>query len=96
MKIKAFGIALYKVEKTTIKILLCKSVISKIKWGFLKGQQEFNETKQQTAIREFFEECSILVDEKYLDKYFQQLNEDKDNFIQILSSFLREDPRINI
>ena len=25
-----------------------------------------------------------------------QLNEDKDNFIQILSSFLREDPQINI
>jgi ADP-ribose pyrophosphatase YjhB (NUDIX family) len=69
-KIKAYGICLYKVEninnKSIIKILLCKSVFSLNNWGCLKGVQDKNESKKQTAKREFFEECSILVSQKNL------------------------------
>ena len=76
--IKAYGICLYKIEKNNTKVLLCKSVASKDKWGFLKGVEEKNETKIQTALREFEEECGIKVDKKYLEKYFEQINSTKD------------------
>ncbi len=77
-KIKAYGICLYRKEDNNIKILLCKSSISKEKWGFLKGVEEDNESKQQTAQREFFEESSIKVSIKNLEKYFEQVNDEKD------------------
>ena len=77
-KIKAYGICLYKIEQSEVKILLCKSVKSQNKWGFLKGVQDQNESKQQTAIREFFEESGIQVEYKYLENYFEQINETKD------------------
>lgn len=77
-KVKAYGICLYKKEFHTIKILLCKSVNSKNKWGFLKGVAEEFETKKETAMREFFEESSIEVEEKLLENYFEQQNKAKD------------------
>jgi 8-oxo-dGTP pyrophosphatase MutT (NUDIX family) len=77
-KDKAYGICLYKKDKNNTKILLCKSVLSKNKWGFLKGVSLESETKEQTAIREFFEESSILVKQSYLEEYFFQENKDKD------------------
>lgn len=77
-KIKAYGIALYLIQHKTIKILLCKSVKSNEKWGFLKGCQLDNETKEETAIREFEEESHILVDKKYLETFLIQENEEKD------------------
>jgi len=79
MKIKAYGISLYKRDnKGNIKLLLCKSVSSKNRWGFLKGAQEKGESNIQTAIREFEEESSINIKERYLGKYFEQLNSEKD------------------
>ncbi|MEA2017416.1 MAG: NUDIX domain-containing protein [Campylobacterota bacterium] len=83
--IKAYGICLYKIEKNNIKVLLCKSVSSKDKWGFLKGVEERNETKEQTAIREFHEECGIKVEKKYLENYFEQKNETKDIGIYLVN-----------
>lgn len=77
-KIKAYGICLYKQEKETTKILLCKSVKSNQKWGFLKGVQESNELVWETAIREFYEESSIKVDKNDLEVYFEQNNTQKD------------------
>ena len=77
-KEKAYGICLYKKEKNNTKILLCKSVLSNEKFGFLKGVEAQNETKEQTALREFFEESSIKVKESYLEEYFFQENKDKD------------------
>ncbi|MEA3553434.1 MAG: NUDIX domain-containing protein [Campylobacterota bacterium] len=77
-KIKAYGICLYKIEPSCVKILLCKSVKSQNRWGFLKGVQDENESKKQTAIREFFEESGIEVEYKYLENYFEQINETKD------------------
>ena len=70
-KIKAYGICLYKFDKkeNQYKILLCKSVSSLNKWGCLKGGSENNETKKETAIREFYEECHIKIPQKYLTNY---------------------------
>ncbi len=78
-KIKAYGVCLYKIiDKNNIEILLCKSVQSNEKWGLLKGGSEKNETKIQTALREFKEESSIELSEKDLENYFEQQNETKD------------------
>jgi 8-oxo-dGTP pyrophosphatase MutT (NUDIX family) len=77
-KIKAYGICLYKIKKNSIEILLCKSVLSKNKWGFLKGVSLEHETKEQTAIREFYEESSIKVKQNQLEEYFFQENKQKD------------------
>ena len=89
-KVKAYGICLYKIEninnKSIIKILLCKSVFSLNKWGCLKGVQDKNESKKQTAKREFFEECSILVSQKKLENYFEQINQEKDIGIYLVNA----------
>lgn len=85
MKIKAFGICLYKKDKNDIQILLCKSVSSKNRWGFLKGVQIKDETDFQTAIREFKEESSIDISKKYLGKYFEQKNDEKDIGIYLVN-----------
>jgi 8-oxo-dGTP pyrophosphatase MutT (NUDIX family) len=77
-KIKAYGICLYKKKKISYDILLCKSVLSNERYGFVKGVQKKDETKKQTAIREFYEETSMIVDEKYLEDFFIQKNSTKD------------------
>ena len=84
-KIKAFGITVYKKEKNTTSLLLCKSVNSKQKYGFLKGVALHNEIKQQTAIREFEEESGIKVDQTMLKKFFYQENELKDIGIYLVN-----------
>jgi len=74
--INAYGICLYKKENNTIKVLLGKSFFNN-KWGFLKGAEEINENKYETAQREFFEECGIFVETKYFEDYFYQKNNKK-------------------
>lgn len=78
MKIKAYGICIYKKDNNSIKILLCKASTSEKRWGFLKGVQELFETKEQTAIREFKEESSIIITRNSLETYFEQQNKQKD------------------
>jgi ADP-ribose pyrophosphatase YjhB (NUDIX family) len=85
MKLKGYGICLYTLKGEKIKILLCKSVSSLNKWGCLKGVQEPNETKEQTAQREFFEECKIKVPIKLLTNYFEQINDEKDIGIYLVN-----------
>lgn len=102
-KIKAYGLCVYKKEKDAIKILLCKSSISFEKWGLLKGVEEKFESKKQTAIREFYEESSIKVEEIYLENYYEQQNSTKDigiflvNFDNIdkIKSFFINDKLLN-
>lgn len=77
-KVKAYGICLYKKERETTKILMCKAKDSKKRWGFLKGVTADFETKRETAIREFFEECCIEIEENQLENYFEQCNSSKD------------------
>ncbi|RZV14679.1 NUDIX domain-containing protein [Aliarcobacter butzleri] len=76
--VKAYGIVPYYVKGDDIKILLCKSVASKDRWGCLKGTKTRNETAYECAKREFFEESSISVDIALFEEYFEQLNDDKD------------------
>jgi ADP-ribose pyrophosphatase YjhB (NUDIX family) len=78
MKIKAYGVGLYKKEHNCVYILLCKAMNSKQKWGFLKGGAYENETPKQTALREFQEESGICLTTPFLEKYFEQKNETKD------------------
>jgi len=85
MKIKAYGICLYKKEGNTTKILLCKSITSNSRWGFLKGVQIKGESSFQTAIREFREESNINIDRKYLEQYFEQTNKEKDIGIYLVN-----------
>ncbi len=76
--VKAYGVVPYLVTKDDIKILLCKSVASKDKWGCLKGTKTKSETAFECAKREFFEESSINVEIELFENYFEQLNIDKD------------------
>jgi 8-oxo-dGTP pyrophosphatase MutT (NUDIX family) len=84
-KVKGYGICIYKSNLTQIKILMCKSVNSKTRWGFLKGVRCKDETKEETAIREFYEESGILIDKKYLQTYFEQKNKEKDIGIYLIN-----------
>ena len=85
-KIKAFGICLYKFNKDSIELLLCKSVLSHNRWGFLKGVALKGESEEETAIREFSEESGIDVDEKYLEDFFMQKNEFKNIGIYLVNA----------
>lgn len=77
-KSKAYGLCIYKIKNKSIKILLCKSVNSKEKWGFLKGIALKYEQHKRCAQREFFEESSIFVHLDAFEEYFEQKNPVKD------------------
>ncbi len=83
--IKAYGVLPYLVDDDNIKILLCKSVASKDKWGCLKGLKEKNETAFECAQRELFEESSISVEIGLFEDYFEQINIDKDVGIWVVN-----------
>lgn len=86
-KIKAYGICLYReLPKRNIEILLCKSVQSEHKWGLLKGVARDNEHPEKTAQREFYEESSILVQIYHYEKYFEQINKEKDIGIWLVNA----------
>ena len=97
--VKAYGVVPYVVTKNDIKILLCKSVASKDKWGCLKGTKNSNESAYECAKREFFEESSISVEIALFEDYFEQINIDKDvgiwlvngNNIENLDTFFVDD-----
>jgi ADP-ribose pyrophosphatase YjhB (NUDIX family) len=76
--VKAYGVVPYTLKDGDIKILLCRSVASKDKWGCLKGTKTKDETAFECAKREFFEESSIDVEIALFENYFEQLNIDKD------------------
>ena len=84
--VKAYGVVPYIVKDDNIKILLCRSVASKDKWGCLKGTKNKNETAYECAKREFFEESSISVEIALFEDYFEQLNIDKDIGIWLVNS----------
>lgn len=76
--IKAYGLVPYKIEDKQIKVLMCKSIKSENRWGFLKGMMLKGETPKVCAQREFLEESSIEIDFKYFEEYFEQKNKEKD------------------
>lgn len=89
--VKAYGIVPYIIDKNDIKILLCKSVASKDKWGCLKGTKTKDETAFECAKREFFEESSINVEIALFENYFEQINIDKDVGIWLVNGENIED-----
>lgn len=84
--VKAYGVALYKLEDNSIKLLLCKSSKSENRWGFLKGMQLKAETAKECAKREFYEESGIKVDIESFEEYFEQLNKEKDIGIWLVNA----------
>jgi len=84
--IKAYGVVPYLVSKNDIKILLCKSVLSKDKWGSLKGLKEKDENPYECAQRELFEESSLKVEIGLFEDYFEQVNLEKDIGIWIVNA----------
>ena len=98
-KIKAYGIVLYRIEESGVKILLCKSVKSLDRWGCLKGVILKGETPKECARREFKEESSIVINIDSFEEYFSQENSDKDigvwlvnaNKIKNLDEYFNED-----
>ena len=76
--IKAYGLVPYLVSKNDIKILLCKSVSSKDKWGCLKGVKVKKEDPYLCAQRETFEESGIYIHTELFEDYFEQINYEKD------------------
>jgi len=84
-KIKAYGICLYKFKKDSIKVLLCKAVNSRERWGFLKGVAILGEKTDETAIREFEEESSITISPECLEDFFIQKNELKNIGIYLVN-----------
>ena len=86
-KINAYGVVLYKIEDKSIKILLCKSVKSREKWGCLKDMQIPNETPKECAKREFYEESSIKVQTYLFEEYFEQKNDEKNIGIWLVNTF---------
>ena len=85
-KTKAYGICLYQINEKNIRILLCKSINSKKRWGFLKGGSLNRELPMVTAQREFLEESGIITYIKDYEEYFEQRNEDKDIGIWLLNA----------
>lgn len=83
---KAYGVVPYIVSKNDIKILLCKSVVSKDKWGCLKGMKEKDENPYECAQRELFEESSIKVEIALFEDYFEQVNLEKDIGVWIVNA----------
>ena len=84
--IKSYGVVPYLVKGDDIKILLCKSVASKDKWGCLKGTKNSNESAYECAKREFFEESSISIDIELFEEYFEQINQEKDIGVWLVNS----------
>lgn len=84
--IKSYGVVPYLVKGNNIKILLCKSVASKDKWGCLKGTKTSKESAYECAKREFIEESSINVDIALFENYFEQINIDKDVGIWLVNA----------
>jgi ADP-ribose pyrophosphatase YjhB (NUDIX family) len=89
--VKAYGVVPYIIRDNNIKILLCRSVASKDKWGSLKGTKNNNETAYECAKREFFEESSLGVEVALFEDYFEQINIDKDVGVWLLNADNIED-----
>lgn len=82
----AYGVCVYKETKKSFEFLLCKSSLSRLKWGFLKGTAQKNENSMETALREFYEESSIKIKNDIFEEYFLQENKNKDIGIYLVNA----------
>lgn len=77
MKEYSYGICPYKIQNNQVLIYLNKTS-EKSLWNFFKGKSEAGENTRQTAIREFYEEAGVLVQDEHLEEFFTQSNYRKD------------------
>jgi len=77
MKEYSYGVCPYKIEERKIFLLLNKTS-SVSDWNFFKGKQEENETVEETALREFYEEAGVMLEERDLEDFFYCKNPKKD------------------
>ena len=73
----SYGICPYFVYEGNIYIMLIQPKGHK-EYGFSKGKIEIEETIEDCAIRELFEETGIIVKKEHLENYFEQKNRRKD------------------
>ena len=85
MKDYSYGICPYKIENSEVQILLIQPK-GHLEWGFIKGKIDSDETKAECAIRECLEETNIIVDEIYLEHFFEQENKRKDVGIFLINT----------
>jgi len=77
MKDYSYGVCPYKIEGRKIFLLLNKTS-SVSDWNFFKGKLEQDETIVETALREFYEEAGVMLQERDLESYFACKNPKKD------------------
>lgn len=73
----SYGTCLYYINENNVYILLIQPK-GHTEWGFCKGKIEQNETIEECAIRETFEEIGIKINKNELEDYFIQNNKRKD------------------
>ena len=72
---KTYGIVPYMFYQNNMRIYIYENKNGN--FLFFKGKQEKNETNEETAIREFFEETGLIVKKEYLEKYFETKSKNK-------------------
>jgi len=94
MKEKSYGVCLYRIVNNEFYILLNRtSSVSEL--NFFKGKIENNETPKETAIREFKEETNVLLEQKFLEKYFYSYQKRKDIGIYLYQYENIQNPNFN-
>ena len=79
----SYGVVPYLIINGSYFLLLNKTSKSSY-YNFFKGKTEPNESKEDTAIREFLEETGVLIDKENLEDYVEQKNKRKDIGIFLL------------
>lgn len=96
MKEYSYGICPYYKVQDEIYIVLIQPK-GHVEWGFAKGKIEENETKEECAVREFYEETGLKVNIESLENYFEQNNKRKDVGIFLVNIFnMNKDDKINL
>lgn len=92
----SYGVCPYLIHEDSVYIMLIQPKGHK-EYGFSKGKIEIEETIEDCAIRELFEETGIIVKKEHLENYFEQKNRRKDVGIFLVDlTKLNQDVKLNI
>lgn len=96
MKEYSYGICPYYKVQDEVYIMLIQPK-GHVEWGFTKGKIEENETKDECAVREFYEETGLTINKAVLENYFEQRNKRKDVGIFLVNIFnMNKNDKINL
>jgi 8-oxo-dGTP pyrophosphatase MutT (NUDIX family) len=96
MKEYSYGICPYYKVQDEIYIMLIQPK-GHVEWGFAKGKIEENESREECAVREFYEETGLTINKAVLENYFEQKNKRKDVGIFLVNIFnMNKDDKINL